>query len=53
MPEQTPPPADTETIDKRIAESTPEQVAHAIFAAVAPPDPRKQRPAAEREPATS
>ena len=53
MPEPTPPPLDTEAVDQRIAESTPEQVARAIFAAVAPPDPRKQRPAAEREPATS
>ena len=47
--EQQRQPAPAESIDERIAEATPEQVARAIFAAVAPPDPRKQRPAAERE----
>ena len=52
MPKPTPPPADTETVDERIAAATPEQVARAIFAAVAPPDPRKQRPASQRDAGT-
>ena len=52
MQDQPSPPIDTEAVDRRIAESTPERVTRAIFAAVEPPVPSKQRPAAERKPAT-
>ena len=51
--EQQPQPPATDSVDERIAEATPEQVARAIFAAVEPPDPGRQRPASEREPVTS
>ena len=54
MPEPTPPPPEvTESIDDRIAQATPERVARAIFAAVSPPDPRKQRPPRVRGASTS
>ena len=41
MPKQADPTA--AELDQRIAAVTPERVAQAIFAAVTPPDPRKQR----------
>ena len=44
--EQQRQPAPTESVDERLADATPEQVARAIFAAVEPPDPSKRQPAA-------
>lgn len=48
MPDKPSPPDAAESVDERLAVATPEQVARAIFAAVAPPDPRKQRPAPQQ-----
>lgn len=51
--EQQRQPQDTESVDERLAQATPEQVARAIFAAVDPPDShrRHSRRNGEHEPA--